>query len=147
MDLFGPLKTMPSGKKFILCVTDAFSKYAELVAIPDKSASTVGSALFSRLLCRHGLPLEIVSDNGKEFCNEIVDTLLALMKIKKTNTTPYHPQTNAQAEVCNKTISAYLKTQVLSSTLDWEQYIASMMFAYNTSYHRSIKSTPFEITF
>ena len=65
MDLFGPRKTMPSGKKFILCVTDAFSKYAEMVAIPDKSAPTVASALFSRWLCRHGIPLEIVSDNGK----------------------------------------------------------------------------------
>jgi hypothetical protein len=64
---FGPLKTMPSGKKFILCVTDAFSKYAELVAIPNKSAATLVSALFSRWLCRHGLPLEIVSDVGKEF--------------------------------------------------------------------------------
>jgi transposase InsO family protein len=48
-----------------------------------------------------------VSDNGKEFCNEIVDTLFKLMKIKKTHTTPYHPQTSAQAEVCNKTIAAY----------------------------------------
>jgi hypothetical protein len=34
------------------------------------------------------------------------------MKIKKTNTTTYHPQTNAQAEVCDKTIAACLKTQV-----------------------------------
>jgi hypothetical protein len=51
------------------------------------------------------------------------------MKIKKTNTIPYHPQTNAQAEVCNKTIAAYWKTQVLNSTLDWEQYIAQKMFA------------------
>ena len=30
MDLFRPLKTMPSGKIFIMCVTDAFSKYVEL---------------------------------------------------------------------------------------------------------------------
>jgi hypothetical protein len=48
MDLFGPLKTMFSGKKFILCITDAFSKYVELVVIPDKSAPTVASAFFSR---------------------------------------------------------------------------------------------------
>jgi transposase InsO family protein len=55
----------------------------------------VASALSSRWLCRHGLPLEIVSDNGKEFCNKMVDTLLKLMGIKKTHTIPYHPQTNA----------------------------------------------------
>jgi hypothetical protein len=55
MYLFGPLKDTSSGKKFILYVTDAFSKYAELVAIPDKSATTLASALFSR----HPLPLKI----------------------------------------------------------------------------------------
>jgi transposase InsO family protein len=68
--------------------------------------------------------LENVSDNYKEFYNEIVKALLKLLGIKKTNTTPYHPQTNAQTEVCNKTIAAYLEIQVLSSTIDWEQYIA-----------------------
>jgi hypothetical protein len=52
------------------------------------------------------------------------------MIIKKTNTTPYCRQTNAQAEVCNKTIAAYLKTQVSSSTLDLEQYVSNAMDVY-----------------
>ena len=147
MDLFGPLKTTSSGKKYILCITDAFSKYAELVAIPDKSAITVASALFSKWLCRHGLPLEFVSDNGAEFCNQIVEKLLELLNIKKTHTSPYHPQSNAQAEVCNKTIAEYLKTKVNTDTLDWEFYMAPMMFAYNTSFHRTIKTSPFALTF
>ena len=84
IDLFRNMKTSHSGKKYIMCMTDAFSRYAELVAIPDKTADTVATALFKKWLCRHGLPLEIISDQGKEFCNEIVDKLLALMKIKKT---------------------------------------------------------------
>ena len=33
------------------------------------------------------------------------------------------------------------------STLDWEQYIPAMMFAYNTSYHSTIMSTPFELLY
>ena len=40
MDLFGPLKTSGSGKKYIMCITDAFSKLAELVALPNKEAPT-----------------------------------------------------------------------------------------------------------
>ncbi len=108
MDLFGPLKTSESGKKYIMCITDAFSKFAELIAIPDKQAPTVAEALFTRWLCRHGLPLEIVSDQGKEFCNEVVDDILKRLKVKKTTTTPYHPQTNAQVKVVNKTIAQYL---------------------------------------
>jgi len=35
-DLFGPLKTSDSGKKFILCMTDALTKYVELVPLPNK---------------------------------------------------------------------------------------------------------------
>jgi hypothetical protein len=45
-DLFGPLKTLDRGKKFILCITDAFTKYVELVALLNKEASTVAEAIF-----------------------------------------------------------------------------------------------------
>ena len=92
IDLFGPMKTSASGKKYIMCITDAFSRYAELVAIPDKTAETVAEALFQRWLCRHGLPLEILSDQGKEFCNEIVDKLLELLyMISKVESFYYLP--------------------------------------------------------
>jgi hypothetical protein len=46
MDFFEPIKTMPSGKMFILCVTDALSKYTELVAIPDKCINSRLSLVF-----------------------------------------------------------------------------------------------------
>ena len=72
---------------------------------------------------------------------------MKLMQVKRTTTSPYHPQTNAQVEVCNKTVAQYLKTQVESNTLDWELYMAPMAFAYNTSFHRTIKTTPFRLTF
>jgi hypothetical protein len=61
-----------------LCIIDVFSKYAEFVAIPDKNAPTVALTIFSKWLCRQVLPLEIVYDNGKGFCNVIVHTLLKL---------------------------------------------------------------------
>jgi len=41
-DLFGPLKTSATGKKFLLVMTDAFTKYVELVAIPNKEAAREG---------------------------------------------------------------------------------------------------------
>jgi hypothetical protein len=49
-------------------------------------------------------------------------------------------------EVCNKTIATYLKTQVDTNTLDWELYMAPIAFAYNTSFHRTIKTSPFKLT-
>ena len=41
---------------------------------------------------RMGLPHVIVSDNGKEFNNELDQTLASLLGVKRRLTTPYHPQ-------------------------------------------------------
>jgi hypothetical protein len=70
-DLFGPLKTSDSGKKFILCITDALTKYVELVPLPNKEADTVANAIFDKWYCRFGAPLDIVTDQGKEFCTKL----------------------------------------------------------------------------
>ena len=45
-DLFGPLRVSGNSKKFILCITDAFTKYVELVALENKEAATVSEAIF-----------------------------------------------------------------------------------------------------
>ena len=55
------------GKKYILCITDAFTKYVELVAIDNKEAATVAEAIFEKWFCRYGIPMEIITDGGKEF--------------------------------------------------------------------------------
>ena len=145
-DLFGPLKTSIGEKKYILSMTDAFTKYVELVVIPSKEASVVAKAIFDRWICRFGCPLEIVTDQGKEFCAQLTDELFKLLDIHHSTTTAYHPQCNSQAEVANKTIAKYLSRVVDDTTLDWESYIGPLMFAYNTSFHRSIKNTPFFLT-
>ena len=89
----------------ILCITDAFTKYAEVVAIPDKSAETVANELMVQWFCRFGTPIQIHSDNGKEFVNKLSKELFKLLGIKHTTTTPAHPQCNAQVEVFNKTVA------------------------------------------
>ena len=146
-DLFGPLKVSQHGKKFVLCITDAFTKYAEMIAIDNKEAETVAKQIFEKWICRFGTPLEFVSDNGREFCNNFAKELYKLLQIKHTTTTPYWPQCNSQAEVANKTIQKYLASFVDSTTLDWPLYMAPLAFAYNTSLHRTIKTTPYFLTY
>ncbi|MGV0986805.1 MAG: RNase H-like domain-containing protein, partial [Limnohabitans sp.] len=146
VDLYGALQTSESGKKFVLVMTDAFTKYAELVAVPNKEAATVSLAIFNRWICRFGCPLEIVSDGGKEFVNKMSLELYKLLDIKHSKTTAYHPQTNSQVERFNQTVGKYLASFCNSSTLDWELYLAPLAFSYNTSLHRTTKATPFSLT-
>ena len=46
MDLIGPLPESTSGNRYILTITDYFSKWAEATALPDKSATGIAWFLF-----------------------------------------------------------------------------------------------------
>jgi hypothetical protein len=108
---------------------------------------TVATALLNRWICRHGLPLEFVTGQGKEFTNKMAEQLFRSLEVRHSTTASYHPQCNSQAEVCNKTIAKYLAAFVDESTLDWELYVPALAFAYNTSFHHSVKATLFSLTF
>ena len=108
MDLFGPLLTRSAtGNKYILVITDFFSKYTELAAIPNKTAETVAKAFFESWICRHGVPVMIISDRGKEFLNSVMVDLCGYFRINHNATSSYHPQTNSQAETYNKTMICF----------------------------------------
>jgi Integrase core domain len=147
VDLFGPLKTSDKCKKFILCITDAFTKYVELVALPNKEAATVAEAIFNKWISRFGTPLNLVTDQGTEFCAKLSKELFTRLGTAHLTTSSHHPQCNSQAEVANKTIAKYLSSFCNNSTLDWELYLALLMFAYNTSFHQTIKTSPFFLTY
>ena len=149
MDLFGPLRTRSaSGQKYIMVMTDAFSKYTELAAIPDKTAVSVARAFFEHWICRHGVPQLIVSDRGKEFLNSTMKHLCELMGLDHQATSAYHPQSNAQAETYNKTMVRYLNSMLENEqTLDWEELLPAMMMAYNCHVQRATQESPFFLTY
>ena len=150
IDLFGSLKSSTNKNHFVLVITDAFTKFTRLVPIPDKAASTVTQALLDHFIYIFGVPERIISDQGNEFCSQFQKLLWESLDIQHDVTTPYHPQTNASAEVFNKTMAHYLATALLESeksTLDWELYLGPLMFSYNTAVNKSTKVTPFGATF
>ena len=146
-DLFGFLVVSGRGKKYILCTTDAFTKYVKLIVIDNKEANTIAEAVFENCVCRYRILMEIVTNGGKEFCSKVSEALMTHMGARHLKTAPYHPQCNSQAEVANKTIANYLSKYVDKTTLDWELYMAQLMFAYNMSFHRSVQNTPHFLTY
>jgi putative transposase len=59
-----PLST--NGYRYVLTVIDFFSNYVEVFPLQRKEAAEVSDKIYE-LFCRHGVPLEVVSDNGGEF--------------------------------------------------------------------------------
>ncbi|XP_072054881.1 uncharacterized protein [Arachis hypogaea] len=53
--------------------------------------------------------------------------------------TTYHPQTNGQSERTIQTLEDMLRASVLDQPASWDRYMPLVVFAYNNSYHRSIR--------
>jgi transposase InsO family protein len=129
---------------YILCITDAFTKYAVVAKIDNKEAETVARAIFDNWFCKFGIPAQIHTDGGKEFVNKLSAEMFELLNVQHSKTSPYHPQCNSQVE---KTVKKYLASYVDESTLNWQDFLPALMLAYNTRYHSTIATTPFELLF
>jgi len=117
-DLFGPLLTADCTKKFVLCITDAFTKYAVVTAIANKEAETVADAIYRDWFAKFWIPAQIHTDGGKEFVNKLLAELFQLLNVRHTKTSPAHPQCNAQVEVFNKTVKTFLQSFVDDTNLN-----------------------------
>jgi hypothetical protein len=132
-----------------MVVTDAFTKFATAVALPGKEAMHVAPAFLSHFYT-FGIPQQLVTNQGREYCNELEKLMWTALKIRHDVTTPYHPACNSAVETFNKILKHYIATALVdakASTLDWEAYLAPLLFAYNTAVSSSTKVTPFEATF
>ena len=109
MDLVGPL-TPSRGYKYILTITDAFTQYTELVAIPDKKTITVAKELLDQWILWHGFYEQVVSDHGEEFILEMMDNLNKILRMRHHVISPYSPHINGQVERVHKTMGKYLQT-------------------------------------
>ena len=146
VNLYGPLKTSTSGNKYVLVYTDAFTKLARVTAISDKSAPTVAQAILQTF----GVPRQIHSDQGLEFCNQLMQIICDKLNINRTTTTPYHPQCNAAAKHFNRTMGQFLRRALddsNTSALDWELYLGPLMLSYNSGVSKSTRMSPFYATF
>ena len=76
IDLVTECKTSTSGNKHILTIIDHLTGWPEAFAIPDKSADTIVAKLINHYLLVHMCPRYILSDNGTEFKNNLMDQVL-----------------------------------------------------------------------
>ena len=142
MDLIGPLPTSPNGNKYILTMVDAYSKLVELIPIKDKTAESAADGIIKGWVSSHAVPNLILTDAGNEFKNRVMKSMCEKMGMSHRTTSHYHPQSNGQAEVVNRSIIAYIRKYVQGSD-DWENLLPHFRLAHNTSTNGSTGYTPF----
>jgi len=68
----------------------------------------VDKGLVENVILRLGTPFLILSDNGKEFANELWVEMCKILGITKQRTTPYYPACNSSAKRWHSTMNSLL---------------------------------------
>ena len=119
IDLVTDCKTSTSGNKHILTIINHLTGWLEAFPIPDKSADTIVTTLINQYLPIHMCPRYILSDNGMEFKNNLMDQVLQQLGIDRIFSAPYYPKSNSKLEVLNKYLKPALKKLCKKDPANW----------------------------
>jgi hypothetical protein len=147
IDLLGPLPRTERGNKYIIVIADYFTKWTEAFALPNMEAGTVAAKVVEEFICRFGVPTEIHTDQGRQFESKLFAEMCSMLSIKKTRTTPYHPQSDGLVERFNRTLGAMLSQYVNDHHTDWDKNLCYVMLAYRSSVQETTRFTPHFLMF
>jgi transposase InsO family protein len=151
MDIWAPAtrgaRKTPKGNAKVLGLVDAFSKFVVLRALPDETTNTIVDTLANDVFPQYGPPERLVSDNGMGFVSKLQGEMLETFGILRKLVIPHHPRANGQVERFFRVLRTMLASimSALEGTYNdrWDEFLQHLAFAYNTSYHRSLDTTPF----
>ena len=123
--------------------TEYLTKWVDAHAIPNKNAETVLNC-FIRFVCTHGVPEVLITNQGREFCNQRNDLFNRKMGITHNVASAFHAQTVGHTEIFNYTLYINMLVHYVDENHDdWDTKIPYVVFAYKTAEHSTTRQTPF----
>ena len=146
IDIIGKISPRSSdGHEYILVAIDYFTKWVEVASYSKLIAAKVAKFIISHIICRYGVPHELISDKGVHFRGD-VDILVQEYGIQHHRSSAYRPQTNRAVEAMNKNIKRILRKMVETSR-DWSEKLPFALWAYRTSFRTSTGTTPYSLVY
>ena len=128
--------------KFIFVYQDHLTKFVQLRPLKTKRAEKVAYTLLD-IFTILGAPSILQSDNGREFCNQVIEDGLKIVHGK-----PRHSQSQGSVERANQDVENMLSSWLLdNNTAHWVEGLRFVQFMKNRAYHQGIKRSPYEAMF
>ena len=147
IDLVTECKTSTSGNKHILTIINHLTGWPEAFPILDKSADTIVSTFINHYIPVHMCPRYILSDNGTEFKNQLMDQVLQQLGTDGIFSAPYHPQSNGKLEVFHKYLKPTLKKLCEKDPTNWDKYLNQVLAHYRLTPNLATVETPFFLVY
>jgi transposase InsO family protein len=147
LDFCGPYRESVSGNRYILTMTDFFSRWPILVAVPNQSAEVLVEAIMKHLISMHGLPGTFVTDLGKSLTGKMMTRLCKRLGAGAFRTTAYQPTSNGRSERFHGYMGAALTPFVDTYPDDWDQFLHLVEFPYRVAKLTGIGYSPFEMLY
>ena len=100
---------------------DYATKWVEARATVKNDALAAATFLFEEIMMWFGHPLELVSDRGKHFLNNVIINITFRYLIKHWKTTPYNPKVDGLMEQANGIIGKISNKMVSAHKTDWDR--------------------------
>lgn len=146
-DFLGPYPRTKRGNTKIFIILDHLTKFIILEPIKSSKASIAIHHLKEKIFNTFGVPETFLTDNGPEFKSKEFERFLSSYGVEHLDTPKYHPQANASERVNRNiinSISCYIDSQDHSS---WDLLLNEIKSAYLSSFHHTLKMSPFEALF
>lgn len=113
-----------AGKHCILVVVDRLSKNAHFLALSHPcTAMDVAKLYLDQVFRLHGMPKDITSDRDPTFLSDVWREMFRVHGVNLNFSTAYHPQSDGQTEVTNKTLETYLHCMTSDSPHTWSEWL------------------------
>jgi hypothetical protein len=125
-----------------LVVSDHFTKWVEIFAIPDGTAVTCADKILNEVIARFGCPLDIHSDQGRNYESHLFAELCKLLEIRKTRTASGNAKCNGQTERFNHTLVRMIKAYMKGQQRKWDENLGCLAAAYRATPHETTGLSP-----
>ncbi|GKB01377.1 reverse transcriptase domain-containing protein [Tanacetum coccineum] len=143
-------ETFPKGPgkvKFLIVAMDHFTKWIEARHVATITSNRVKKFVWDNIVCKFGLPGEIISDNGKQFRDNPFKDWCEKLCIRQRFAFVKHPQANGLVERANKSLGEGIKERLDERCKDWIKEIPHVLWAHRIMIKSSNRDTPFSLTY
>jgi hypothetical protein len=123
-------------------IVDQFTKWIECFPLPHQTAEEVAKVFVDGFISRFGCPLQVHTDQGRQFEGHLFQAVCKLLEITKTRTTPYHPCSNGQVERYNRTLLQMIRCFLRNDQTRWDENLPILSGAIRSMKNRQTGFSP-----